>query len=393
MFGPSRLLTSVALLTSVVLHAGCYSSPSPRHLDAITLEQLGERLKTETKRAPGVVFGAVWRDGTIVIRAAGAADLRSGGKMEPETPFALYSVTKLFTATAVMQLSERGRIKLDAPVSQYLPDVRLRRDGQEATVRDLLTHMSGLPNPLPVRWVHVAGEAGPTLDEMIRRKIGAEPRLHSVPGTKCAYSNLGYLLLGKIVERASGMPYTTYVESNVLAPLGCPEAGFAVPADRATGYQRKWSLIGLLSRFLFDKRFIAGSIDGYWEIRPITVDGAPYGGLNGPVSCLLEMASMMMHDGMGRNGRVLSAASVREMLEPSQTRDGRTMGIGLGWYIDSIDGERFAVHEGGGGGWRSELRVYPDRGYAVAVLRNATWFDTDGLARVVILDPPRQPGH
>jgi len=111
------------------------------------------------------------------------------------------------------------------------------------------------------------------------------------------------------------------------------------------------------------------------------------------VSCLLEMASMMMHDGMGRNGRVLSAASVREMLEPSRTRDGRIMGIGLGWPLGSIDGERFAVHEGGGGGWRSELRVYPDRGYAVAVLRNETWFATDGLARVVILDPPREAGR
>jgi D-alanyl-D-alanine carboxypeptidase len=391
MFGPSRWLTSVV---SAMLLACCASSHPPRHLEVITIEQLGERLKTETKRAPGVVFGAVWRDGTTVLRGAGAADLRSGRKIEPETPFALWSLTKLFTATAVMQLAERGHIELDAPVSRYLPDVRLRRDGQETTVRDLLTHTSGLPNPLPVRWVHVAGEPSPTLDEMIRRKIGAEPRLKSVPGMKRAYSNLGFLLLGKIIERVSGEPYTSYVESHVLAPLGCRGAGFAVTADRATGYQRKWSLIGLLSRFLFiGKHLTLGSIDGYWDMRPITADGAPYGGLNGPASCLLDLASMMMHDGMGRDGQVLSSASVREMLEPSRTRDGRVMHIGLAWHLGSIHGERFAVHEGGGGGWRSELRLYPDRGYAVAVLGNETTFATDGLARVVIQNPPLETEH
>lgn len=260
-------------------------------------------------------------------------------------------------------------------------------------MRDLLTHMSGLPNPLPLKWVHLAREPGPTLDEMIRQKVGAEPRLKSAPGMKSAYSNLGFLLLGKIVERASGTPYTNYVESNVLAPLGCRGAGFAVTPDRATGYQRKWSFFGLMSHLLFDKRLIAGSIDGYREIRPITVDGASYGGLNGPASCLLDLASTMMHDGMGRDGRVLSAASVREMLESSRTRDGRAVDIGLAWVFGSIDGQRFAGHQGGGGGWAAELRLYPDRGYAVAVLGNQTEFNTDGLARVVILDPQGKTGR
>ena len=378
---------TVIFLASLALVAGCASSPPARHLEPIGLPQLDARLRAATENAPGVVFGAIWNDGTTVVRAAGAADLRSGRRAEPETPFTWFSLTKAFTAIAVLQLAEQGRMDLDAPVGAYLPEVRLRRDGQEATVRDLLAHTSGLPNPLPVRWVHLASEPGPTLDAMIERRVGAEPRLKSVPGMKYAYSNLGYLLLGEIVERVSGVPYERYVEENVLAPLGCRTSGFEVAGDAATGYQRKWTLTGLASRLIFDGRLLDGTVDGYWALRPLAVDGAPYGGLNGPASCLLALAGATLHGGLGTNGRVLSAQSIQRMLEPSRTRDGRSLGIGLGWHLGRIDGQPVAMHVGGGGGFKAELRLYPERGYAVAVLANETSFDTDPLSRLLITHP------
>jgi CubicO group peptidase (beta-lactamase class C family) len=95
---------------------------------------------------------------------------------------------------------------------------------------------------------------------MIAKRLGSKPELDFVPGTKEAYSNLGYLVLGRIVERVSGMRFETYVERNVLSPLGCRGSGFSVPADRATGYQRTWSLSGLASRVLLDSRFFSGTI-------------------------------------------------------------------------------------------------------------------------------------
>jgi CubicO group peptidase (beta-lactamase class C family) len=363
--------------------SGCAPSPPP-HMEQITRNELDQRLETATKSAPGVVFGAVWRDGTTVLSAAGKADLRSGRKVIPATPFAWFSVTKLFTATAVQQLSERGRIDLAAPVSRYLPETLLRRDGQEATVRELLSHTSGMPNPLPITWIHLASEPGPGIDGMIRQRIGTEPKLDSTPGTKTAYSNLGYVLLGKIVERASGTPYERYVEENVLAPLGCRTSGFTVTADRATAYQKKWSFTGLAARWMVDSRFIGDTVDGYWGLRPFTVDGAPHGGLNGPVDCLLRFARMTLLEGEGQNGRVLAPESVRAMLKPTATRDGRPTSVGLAWHVGKIDGESFVNHTGGGGGYVAELRIYPHRGYAVAVLANESSFSTDGLARVVV---------
>jgi CubicO group peptidase (beta-lactamase class C family) len=369
-------------VATLLFLSGCASPPA--HVEQITRAELDRRLETATENAPGVMFGAVWRDGTSVRRAAGKADLRSGRKVTPATPFAWFSVTKLFTATAVMQLSERGRIDLDAPVSRYLPETHLRRDGREATVRELLSHTSGMPNPLPITWIHLAGEPGPGIDGMIRQRIGTEPKLDSVPGTKSAYSNLGYVLLGKIVERVSGTQYERYVEDNVLSPLGCHASGFAVTADRATAYQEKWSFMGLAARWMVDSRFIGGTVDGYWELHPFTVDGAPHGGLNGPVDCLLRFGRMTLMDGEGENGRVLAPESVRTMLKPTATRDGRPTAVGLAWHVGKIDGEPFANHTGGGGGYVAELRIYPRRGYAVAVLANESSFSTDELARVVV---------
>lgn len=349
-------------------------------IERVTTAELEKRLE---QARPGVGFGAAWSDGTTIVRSGGFADLRSRQPMTDETPFAWFSVTKLFTATAVMQLHEQGRLDLDAPVSRYLPDMQLRRDGREATVRDLLAHTAGLPNPVPITWIHLADEPSPSLDAMLRERIGPEPALDAIPGTKSAYSNLGYLALGRIIERTSGEPFERYIESHVLAPLGCDASGFAVSNAFATPYQSRWSFMGLAARWMLDDRFFGPSIGGYWELRRFAVDGAPYGGLGGPVRDLLRLGRMMLAEGRGARGRVLSAESVRAMLEPSLA-GGETTSIGLGWHLGESGGEPYAYHLGGGGGYRSELRVYPRLGYTVAVVGNETSFPTGDFARLVV---------
>lgn len=378
------MFKSASFGLAVLLLSGCAPAPQTEQLSRA---QLDRRFEEATKEAPGVVYGAVWRDGTRLVRAAGYADLASGRRLAPETPLAWFSVTKLFTATAVLQLSERGRIALDAPVSRYLPDIHLVRDGREATVRELLSHRAGLPDPMPITWIHLADEPGPSLEDMIRQRIGPDPKLDYVPGTKSVYSNLGFLLLGAIVQRTSGEPYERYVETNVLAPLGCRAAGFSPAPDEAVGYQKKWSVMGLTARVLLDRRFFGRTVGGYWEIRPFALDGAPYGGLRGPADCLLRFAHMILAEGQGAEGRVLSPASVRAMLTPDRTADGRPRAFGLAWRIRDAGGEPVANHEGGGGGYRSELRLYPGRGYAVAVIANETSFDTASLARIIVEKP------
>jgi len=354
----------------------------------VRVEELASRLATGAgKAAPGIVFGAVWTDGRRVVRAAGRADLRTGRPADPAAPFPWFSITKLFTATAVVQLAEQRRLALDAPVSSILPELRLERNGTEATVRHLLAHAAGLPNPIPVTWVHLAAEKGPGLEALLARRLGTTPRLRFEPGTRSAYSNLGYLVLGRVVERVAGERFEDYLCAHVLQPLGADETGFDAVRCGITGHQRRASLMGLAMRAMLDRRFLDGAVEGYWPLRPVAVDGAPYGGLIGPVEDLLALARMVLAGGAGARGRVLSAASVETMLTPTVDRDGRDLPVGLGFRIASEDGYRFVHHLGGGGGFRSELRIYPELGYAVAVVGSETSFPTEAFTRLLLARP------
>jgi CubicO group peptidase (beta-lactamase class C family) len=297
---------------------------------------------------------------------------------------AWFSITKLFTATAVMQLADAGRLGLDEPVSRYLPRLRVAKNGRDATVRHLLSHLAGLRNPRPVSWIHLADEPGPGLDALVSRVIGSSPELGSRPGDRFSYSNLGYLLLGQIIERVSGERYEDYIQRRVLQPLGCDATGFAVPADEATGHQRRLSFMGLAARWMLDSKFFEESVDGYWPLRRFTVDGAPYGGLIGPIGDLLAFAKMVLRDGMGERARVLEEHSVQEMLHEVKNTRGRELPIGLGWHLGQEDGRVIVYHLGGGGGYRSELRIHLALGYAVAVLATETSFPTRAFTRLIV---------
>ena len=368
-------------------------SRAARGVELVSVTELERRLQMAVAHgAPAVVFGAVWREGGTLLRAAGYSDLRSGRLVSTDTPFSWFSITKLFTATAVMQFVESGTVALDEPVSRYLPEQRLTMNGREATVRHLLSHTAGLPNPIPVSWIHLVAEPGPSLDSLTTRVIRPNQKLKFEPGAKSSYSNLGYLLLGQLVERVSGEPYEEYIQGHVLTPLGCEATGFHVPGGAATGNQRRWSLMGLASRWMLDARFFGDSMDGYTALQPFTVDGAPYGGLIGPASDLLHFAHMMLRGGRGANDVILDESSVRAVLTPVLDQEGRECAVGLGWHLGGERETRYAYHLGGGGGFRSEIRIYPSLGYAVAVLANETSFPTETLTRLVVGREPLSTG-
>jgi CubicO group peptidase (beta-lactamase class C family) len=357
-------------------------------LEAVTAAEIASRLEAAvaSDEAPSVVFGAVHADGPAIVRAAGRACLAPPRDAAPDSVYPWFSVTKLFTATAVVQLSEQGRVDLDAPVVTYLPERRLEKNERRATVRHLLSHSAGLRSPNPIPWMHLAGEEGPCLDALTDRLLSQHPGLAFEPGTKCSYSHLGYLLLGQIVERVSGERYRDYVERHLLAPLGCEATGFQWRAAAASGYQRRAGITGLGVRWMLDRRFFGETVGSYWALRPFDVDGAPYGGLSGPMPDLLRFARAVLAGGQAERGRVLRESSVRSMLSPSRSVDGRELQFGLGWQLGSVGGEPHAFHVGGGG-FRSEIRLYPGLGYGVAVLANETSFPTDDLLRLVVRIP------
>jgi CubicO group peptidase (beta-lactamase class C family) len=224
---------------------------------------------------------------------------------------------------------------------------------------------------------------------MVERLLARDGRLAFRPGERYAYSNVGYLVLGQVVERVSGERYPDYVRRHVLEVLGWSGPGFDAPPDAATGYTRTWSAMGIAGRLLVDARFFGRRIAGFTAFLPFQVDGAPYGGLVGTAPDLARFAAAHLGGGVHDGRRILSAASVEAMRTPQRDLRGEPLPVGLGWRLGEIDGEPFAHHLGGGAGFKSEVRLYPRLGQAIVVAANETSFDTEQISRMVLVEPAR----
>ncbi|HET8540522.1 MAG TPA: serine hydrolase domain-containing protein [Anaeromyxobacter sp.] len=322
---------------------------------------------------PGLAWGVVV-DGELVHRgAAGVRDVATGAPVEPDTVFRIASMTKSFTAAAVLRLRDDGKLRLDDPVSRFVPELRgtgPTRDSRELTVRDLLTHAQGFPedNAWGDRQMDVPDER---LTAWLRAGI---PRSNA-PGIAWEYSNYGYALLGRIVARASGTRYRDYVDARLLAPLGMRstrwEASAVAPAKLAKGYRR----------------------DGErWVEEPPLGDGAfgPMGGLFSSVPDLARWIAFHLEAWPPRDdleGGPLRRSSAREMQQaallhgidvdrdaPGAPLVGSAVGYGYGLgVLRRCDLGHVVGHSGGFPGWGSRMRWLPDRGVGIVVLANRTY--------------------
>jgi CubicO group peptidase (beta-lactamase class C family) len=236
-----------------------------------------------------------------------------------------------------------------------------------------LNHTAGLGNPLPIRWARPAGAPAPDPEALLRRLM-RHPKAYRHPvGQHARYSNVGYLALGAIISAAAGLPYQAYVEQSVLRPLGMDATGFRYRpgAASATGYVRSPRLADPLLRRLVPPG-IAGERHGpYLALNRFYVDGPAYGGLVGDVQDAGRFLQMHLRDGELDGQKILQPATARRMRTIDQP--GKPFGHGLGWFRRPTNSDqRWVEHFGTGAGFWNVMRLYPDRGIAVAVMTNAT---------------------
>ncbi len=323
-----------------------------------------------SKKTPGLQYVAVDRSAVLVDIHQGAADLDTGRAMLADTTMMAYSMSKTITAVAALQLIDAGRIGLDDPVARYLD---WQPYGSDITIRQLLSHTSGAPNPLPLRWVHPAAALG-TFDERaaLTSVLHDHPKLAFTPGARFKYSNIGYWLLGWVVARASNQRFTSYVAEHVLRPLELSPSqlsySIADPSKHATGYLERYSFFNLIKPWLIDRDLI-GRYAGRWlEIREHYPNGPAFGGLVGNARAFARF----LQDQLAPASRVLSDRARTLLTEPQQTSHGEPIAMTLGWHIGSHRGLRYFFKEGGGGGFHSMMRLYPDAGIGSVVMTNAT---------------------
>jgi CubicO group peptidase (beta-lactamase class C family) len=334
-------LATTGWLWSALVLCGCAQSQSQSQSQPDSAARIDALMHSYAGAVPGASV-LVLRDGAAVFRRAyGCADLEQQVAATPASNYRLASMTKQFTAAAVLVLTEDGRLSLDDPVRKWLPSLPSAADA--VTIRHLLTHTSGLidyEDLIPdqaTRQIH---------DADVLHLLESQKRLYFAPGTSYRYSNTGYALLALIVARASGEDFASFLRRRIFLPLGMGatlayEAGVSSVAHRAFGYSYERSA---------------------WRRTDQSVTSAVLGD-GGVYSSIDDLAKW---DAALYDERLLSSRSLRLAFTPATTTDDPAVRYGFGWRIS---GETL-WHSGETVGFRNVIVRYPRRHFTVIVLTN-----------------------
>lgn len=335
---------------------------------------------------PGSAFGVVAHGKLIYSGGNGYADVDQQIAAVPTSLFRIASMTKSFTAMAVLQLRDEGKLRLDDPISAYIPQTKnfidLADDAPPITVRHLLTHSAGFPedNPWGDRQLQ---DSNDELMRLIKQGLS----FSNVPGISYEYSNLGFTLLGYIVSKVSGKPYRQYISETILRPLGMDHTLWEytrVPSKQlAHGYRR---------------------LNGQWKKEPLLHDGA-FGAMGGLISSIEDFSKYM---GLflsswalqtNTDGSIIKRSSIREMQQlwrfntlvaDYRYPNGRACplvtgyGYGLRWSKD-CDGRITIGHSGGLPGFGSHWVILPDYGIGLVSFSNLT-YGAAGIINTRVMD-------
>ncbi|GIW51737.1 MAG: hypothetical protein KatS3mg081_1092 [Gemmatimonadales bacterium] len=347
--GTSRgALALVAILVCSALHFPLRAQDDARRRDSKRIAAAVDSIVADALKggkAAGMSVAVVWGSDTMVLKGYGYADLEFDVPTPERAIYEIGSITKQFTAAAILKLAEEGKLSLDDDITKYLPDFPAR--GYRITLRRLLDHTSGIPGYTEF----------PEFAELSMRKlprdtllalIGSKP-LDFPPGEAMVYSNSGYFLLGLVIEKASGLPYEEYVRRHLFGPAGMQDSRYcserAVIKRRAHGYDM--GPLGLMR---------AAYLDHTW----------PYaaGSLCSTARDLVAWNKAL------HGGKILAPDSYRELITPGTLNDGTRLRYAKGLVVDSMLGRRVIHHGGGINGFLSDLKYFPDDTLTVAVLIN-----------------------
>ncbi len=310
----------------------------------------------QANKTPAAEIGVMRSGKLIVDDAYGMANLKRQEPAMPQTQFEIGSVTKQFTAAAILQLKEQGKLNLRDPLGKYVPEYP---QGKSITIEQLLWQVSGVPDYTSVNhFVRIAGSTPGGLDPALA--LIAKKPLDFKPGTRFEYSNTNYLLLGAVVARVSGLPWETYIRKNIFEPAGMTNTGFiqdesSMP-DVATGYER-----GKKGRLQ-----VAPPLHGPWA-----------GSAGGIVSTVADMAKW---DAAFFGGKVVGSQDVSVATTAHRLASGKSTGYGFGWFIDKKAGQPQIGHTGGTFGFASENEYFAKLHEFVIVLTNVAGLDPQFIA-------------
>jgi CubicO group peptidase (beta-lactamase class C family) len=326
------------LILVSLLSKSALSAPDAAELDAIASSHF-------PANEPGAAV-LVMKDGETLLRKGyGLADLEQAIAIEPDMVFRIGSVTKQFTAAAILLLEEAGKLSVQEDLRKYLPDYPTH--GRVITIEHLLTHTSGIRSYTDMASFGENIRKDMTIDEVIA--LFKDEPLTFEPGEKYAYNNSGYFLLGAIIEKASGKSYESFLQEKIFEPLGMTQTYYGSAAriipKRAQGYD---------------------GANGEFQNAEYLSMTLPYaaGSLLSTVDDLAKWDRALQKPGL------LSRQSLEKWWKPFHLANGESIHYGYGWGISEYEGHRVVSHGGGINGFTCHFLRMPDDGIVVAVLTN-----------------------
>jgi CubicO group peptidase (beta-lactamase class C family) len=360
--------TRCRTLRAVVLLAAAAYATVGSAQSALTDDEVKARTQAVVDWAlkrPGAVglSVAVARAGKMVVeQGAGIADLEFNVPANRETSFRIGSVTKQFTAAAIMKLAEQRKLALDDDIAKYIPE--FKSGGRKVTIRQLLNHASGVPNyTAQPDFVTKAAPLDLTHAELLKSIEGVP--FDFEPGKGWHYSNTGYYLLGMIIEVVSKRPYATFVKEELFEPLGLTRTFYGSERDiipnRAQGYA-------------FDPAMGRLSNDA-----PVSMDNP------GAAGALAASAGDLVRWQIAlRAGRAVKPESYQTMITSTVPTGQGPQRYGFGLMIGEVDGVKRILHNGGIQGFNSVLMTFPDEELHVAVISNSTGLESELVAGNIV---------
>jgi len=309
--------------------------------------------------APGVAIAIINRGEVVQTITRGLANVEWNVPISPNTIFRIGSITKQFTAVAIMMLCEDGRLSVDDPIGKFLPDISPTL--ASISLRQLLSHTSGIANytDLPE---YVPNSRNVVTPKEISALFENLP-LDFEPGSAYRYSNSGYLLLGRILETVTEQSYENYLRDHIFRPLGMHQTSYLNVAPivygRASGYST--------------------NSDGIFNASFLSMTWPHAAGALG--SSVTDLA--LWHAAL-RDNRLISQQTLSMMHTPAILLDGSSCGYGFGWMVGSFNEHRFVHHAGGINGFSSYMAWFPDDDIAIILLSNLGGFPILKVAETIL---------
>jgi CubicO group peptidase (beta-lactamase class C family) len=365
---PRRLLLAFRLPCALAIVLACphivMAGPASRQSAPATPASLEKQIDAifkewDSPNKPGASVAVIQKGKIVFAKGYGIANLEYGTPIKPDTIFHVASVSKQFTAMAVVLLETDGKLSIDDEVHKYLPE--LPNYGEKITIRNLLQHTSGIRD----QWQTLA-LAGWSLEDVITqdqilRLLFRQKELNFPPGTRNVYSNGAFTLLAEIVTRVSGMPFTQFCSARIFTPLKMTHSHFHQD----------------LTQLVPGRAYSYANVGAGYAAAPLNYANV------GATSLFTTASDLVKWLDNFRDPIVGGPAGVARMQEGGVLSDGTKINYGLGVALDTYRGQRTVSHGGGDAGYRSQVLWFPEQELGVAVVSNLGSFNPDRIAKSV----------